>query len=199
MIEVRPARGRFDDVSAILRPRANADRACWCLTYRLAPAELATDVPDARADAMRDLCSHDPGPGLVAYLDDEPVGWCGLGPRGDFHRLTNSRTIQHVDEVPVWSVVCFIVKAGHRGQGIAGAMLDAAIAFARDNGAPVLEGYPLASEGGRVSGAFAFPGSTDLFERAGFTRVAPTTSKSGGVTRWIMRLELRHPEGNAPL
>ena len=187
MIEVLPAAGRFDDVSAILRPKTNPDRACWCVTYRLSPAELNNDEPDARAGAMRDLCSHEPGPGLVAYLDGEPVGWCGLGPRGEFHRLTHSRTIQQVDDVPVWSVVCFIVRPGHRGQGIAAAMLDAALDFAREHGAPALEGYPVE---GKVNSAFAFPGSTNLFERAGFTRVAPTSSKSGGAIRWIMRREL---------
>ncbi len=136
---------------------------------------------------MRALCSRDPGPGLVAYVDGTPVGWCGVGPRSEFHRLTHSRTIQQLDDVPVWSVVCLVVAPGNRGKGIAAAMLDSAVDFARDNGAPALEGYPVASAGGRVSGAFAFPGSTNLFERAGFARIAPTLSQSGGATRWIMR------------
>lgn len=187
MIEVFPAAGRFDDVSAILRPRSNPDRACWCLTYRLSPAELNIDIPGSRPAAMSELCSRDPGPGLVAYLDGAPVGWCGVGPRSEFHRLTHSRTIQQLDDVPVWSVVCLVVAPGHRGMGVAAAMLDGAVDFARANGATVLEGYPIDSAGGRVSGAFAFPGSTNLFERAGFTRMAPTLSKSGGATRWIMR------------
>ena len=187
MIDIRPAQDRFDDVATILRPRQNVERACWCLTYRLSPTDLAGR---SRPDAMRDLCSRDPGPGLLAYLDDEPVGWCGVGPRAEFSRLTSSRTIQRIDDVPVWSAVCFVVRPGFRGKGVAAALLEGAIDFARSNGAPALEGYPVASETGKVSGPFAFPGSTNLFERAGFTRVAPTLSKSGGSTRWLMRLEL---------
>lgn len=139
---------------------------------------------------MRELCSHEPAPGLVAYSDGEPVGWCGVGPRASYHRLTHSRTIQTVDDRPTWSVVCFVVKAGHRGEGIASLLLEEAIRFAGREGAPAIEGYPVESEGGRVSSALAFPGSTNLFERAGFVRVAPTQSKTGGKTRWIVRLDL---------
>jgi GNAT superfamily N-acetyltransferase len=126
MIDVLPATGRFDDVSAVLRPRSNPDKACWCLTYRLSPAELNTDIPGSRPAAMRELCSRDPGPGLVAYLDGTPVGWCGVGPRSEFHRLTRSRTIQQLDDLPVCSVVCLVVAPGHRGKGIAASMLERA-------------------------------------------------------------------------
>lgn len=189
MIEVLPALGRFDDVAAVLRPRSgDADRVCWCLTYRLSPADLA--AAPSRPEAMASLCSRDPGPGLVAYSDGEPVGWVGVGPRSEFHRLTHSRTIQRIDDLPVWSVICLVVTAGNRGKGIAAAMLDAAVEFAREHGAPAVEGYPIDSAGGRVSGAFAFPGSTDLFERAGFEKIEPTTSKSGGTIRWIVRRSL---------
>ena len=187
MIEVHPATGRSDAVSAVLRPATNPDKACWCLTYRLDPAQLNDTSPGVREGAMRGLCDRSTAPGLVAYVDGKPAGWCGVGPRSEFHRLNHSRTIQRVDDVPVWSAICFVVKAAYRGQGVAGALLDGAIDFAGANGAPALEGYPVE---GRVGGAFAFPGSITLFERAGFVRVAPTTSKSGGAIRWIMRLDI---------
>jgi len=187
VIEVREATGRFNDVSSVLRPRENAERACWCLTYRLSPTELAGV---SRPEAMRELCERELAPGLVAYSGGEPVGWCGVGPRAAYHRLNHSRTIQKVDDQPTWSVICFVVKAGHRGEGIASRLLEEAIEFARRKGAPAIEGYPVESEGRRVSASLAFPGSTNLFERAGFTRIAPTQSTTGGKTRWIVRLAL---------
>ena len=187
VIEIREATGRFEDASSVLRPRENVERACWCLTYRLSPTALAGV---SRPEAMRELCAHDPAPGLIAYSGGEPVGWCGVGPRAAYHRLVHSRTIQKVDELPAWSVVCFVVKAGHRGAGIASRLLEEAIEFARRSGAQAIEGYPVESQGGRVSASLAFPGSTNLFERAGFTRIAPTQSKTGGKTRWIVRLDL---------
>jgi hypothetical protein len=54
----------------------------------------------------------------------------------------------------------------------------------------MLEAYPIDTGGGRVSSAFAYVGTTTLFESAGFERVVETDSKSGGVPRWLMRLPL---------
>jgi GNAT superfamily N-acetyltransferase len=185
MTSIRPAEGRFDDVAAMLGGGI-PEKACWCLTYRLSPAALKVGRPEA----MRGLCSREPGPGLLAYIDEQPVGWCGVGPRSEFHRLTHSRTIQQVDDRPVWSIVCFVVKAGYRGRGVAGDLLDAAGEFAREGGAPSVEGYPIDSSGGKVSSSLAYPGTTELFERAGFSKIAPTSSKSGGLVRWIVSRDL---------
>jgi hypothetical protein len=55
-------------------------------------------------------------------------------------RLQRSRTIPAVDGRPAWSVVCFIERAGHRRQGMASAMLEGAIDYARSCGGVTLEG-----------------------------------------------------------
>ena len=39
-----------------------------------------------------------------------------------------------VDDLPVWSIVCFFVDRDTRGRGLAARMLDAAIQFARAEG-----------------------------------------------------------------
>ncbi len=49
--------------------------------------------------------------------------------------------------------------------------------------------------GGRISSSLAYVGTTSLFKAAGFRRVQPTAAKSGGVTRWLMRLTLRPRTG----
>lgn len=113
-----------------------------------------------------------------------------LGPREEMGRLVRSRTIQRVDDRPVWSVVCFVVRAPFRRRGLAGHLLESAVTYAREQGAPVIEGYPVEPGDGRVSATLAYVGTTSMFERAGFERVEPTSSRSGGRTRWIMRREL---------
>lgn len=140
---------------------------------------------------MRELCGEDPPPGLLAYLDGAPVGWCAVGPRAGMGRLTRSRTIQRVDDLPVWSVICFVVKAGYRRRGIAARLLEEAVGFAAGYGAPAIEGYPIDAKGTRVNTTLAFVGTTSLFEKAGFDRVAETRATSAGRTRWIMRRDLR--------
>ena len=189
MVEVRPAdASRLADVGAVLAPKGGP--ACWCLYYRLSSSDYrAADHAD-RPAMMRARLEHAPAPGLVAYIDGEPVGWCGLGPRSEMERLARSRTIPAVDERPVWSIVCFLVRSGYRRRGVARALLDGAIAYAREQGAPALEAYPVDPAGGRIDTSFAYVGTTSMFEAAGFRRVVETGARSAGLPRWLMRLDL---------
>jgi GNAT superfamily N-acetyltransferase len=192
-ITVRPASGdRFEDLAAVLRPKREAASACWCVSYRL-PGRQAVSVPEREA-YMRGLCESGQPPGVLAYIDDTPVGWCSVSPRAGLSRLVNSRTIPKVDDRPVWSVICFVVRAGYRRKGVAAAMLDGAVEYARSQGAQVVEGYPLDTDGAKLSATFAYVGTVAMFERAGFSRVMPTTSSHSGVLRWVMRREV----GEAP-
>lgn len=54
----------------------------------------------------------------------------------------------------------------------------------------MLEAYPIDPDGGRISSAFAYVGTTGLFESVGFERIVVTNSKSGNKARWIMRRSL---------
>jgi GNAT superfamily N-acetyltransferase len=96
-----------------------------------------------------------------------------------------------VDDLPVWSLWCIRVRPGHRGKGIAHALLDGAVAYARSHGAPAIEGYPVDNHGDKVDLTMAYVGTRAIFERAGFSKAADTTSVSGGFPRVVMRLDLR--------
>lgn len=188
-ITVLPASGeRFEDLAAVLRPKHEGASACWCVNYRL-PGRQAYSVPEREA-YMRGLCESGQPPGVLAYLDGVPVGWCSVSPRAGLSRLVNSRTIPKVDDRPVWSVICFVVRPGYRRRGVAAALLDGAVEYARSQGAQTVEGYPLDAAGAKISSAFAYVGTVTMFERAGFTRAAPTTSSHSGIPRWVMRREL---------
>jgi GNAT superfamily N-acetyltransferase len=197
-VEVHPATAdRFDDMCAAL-----GGHPCWCLYYRLSAGEYGRTSVEARAELMRRrVCQPtatstatstptSPAPGVVAYADGVPVGWCGFGPRSEFERLRRSRTIQAIDDRPVWSVVCFLVRTGFRRKGLAHAMLSGAVEYARAEHAAGLEGYPVDPGGKRIDTTFAYVGTTGLFEAAGFRRVAPTNSHSARLVRWLMRLDL---------
>jgi GNAT superfamily N-acetyltransferase len=181
---------RFGDVAALLAPRNPDAPACWCLYYRCTSSQFSKLRGPERPAALRSLCEREVAPGVLAYVDGQVAGWCALGPRAEMGRLQRSRTIPAVDDTPVWSVVCFVVRAGFRRRGVAATLLDGAIAYAAGQGATVLESYPIDTEGSRVSGAFLFVGTTSMFERAGFVRVVETSAHSAGRTRWLMRLNL---------
>jgi len=145
-----------------------------------------------RADRVRELCHQDPPPGVIAYLDDEPVGWASLHPRSDTSFARN-RLIPVVDDLDVWSLWCFRVRPGHRKQGISHALIEGAVAYAKKRGAPAIEGYPVDNGGARVNLTMAYVGTRSLFESAGFVKAADTGSVLDGFPRVLMRLELDAP------
>jgi GNAT superfamily N-acetyltransferase len=190
-VEIHPATvDRFPDVATVLAPKKQNSPACWCLTYRLRNAENSGLRGQDRPERLRRFCESDPPPGVLAYVDGEPARWCSVAPRSTYHPLTVSRTIPRVDDIDVWSIVCFVARAPFRRRGLAHDMLSGAVAFARAHGAPAVEGYPADPQDGRLSPAFAFTGTTSLFEAAGFRRVVRTGSVSGGAVRWLVRLDL---------
>lgn len=189
-VRIHPATAdRWDDLRVLLAPREGSD-ACWCLSWRLPSGEFGRMSGEDREDRLRELVAAGPPPGLIAYVDGEPAGWCNVGPRGDMQRLVRSTTIHPVDDLPVWAVVCFVVRTGYRRQGLAEELLHEAVAFAAGHGAPALEGYPVETGGARISTALAYVGTMGMFERAGFARVAATDAVSARRPRWVMRHDL---------
>ena len=124
----------------------------------------------------------------MALRDGVAVGWVGLGPREAFPRLARSRTIPQLPGEHVWVVNCFVVAKDARRSGVAGALLEAAVAYAAEHGARLVEGYPVQTGGERMASASAYTGTEGMFERAGFETASTTTSKArGGRPRVVMR------------
>ena len=80
-----------------------------------------------------------------------------------------------------------------RGRGVAAALLDAAVAYAREHGATTLEAYPVDAGDGRIPAANAYHGTLGMFERAGFQVVerrqynaTSPVGRSSGVDRTVL-------------
>ncbi|HET8780736.1 MAG TPA: GNAT family N-acetyltransferase [Agromyces sp.] len=189
-IDVRPATV-FDDVKTMVGPKRPDSNVCWCLSYRLTTSKENRElVGPARGERVQQLVTQDPPPGVLAYDGDEVVGWAGVHPRADTSFARNRR-IPHVDDLDVWSVWCIRVRPGHRGEGISHRLLAGAVEFAREHGAPAIEGYPLDNRGAKIDLTMAYVGTRALFEKAGFTKAADTDSVLNGFPRVLMRLDLR--------
>ena len=190
-LDVRPATAeRFDDMALVLGPKKPTSSVCWCLSHRIDARSDRELVGPARGDFVRVLCSRDVAPGVLAYDDDRVAGWAAVAPRAELP-FARSRTIPHVDDLPVWSVWCIRVRPGFRGKGVSHVLLDGAVRYARDCGAPAVEGYPVDNQGAAVDATMAYVGTRGLFEAAGFTWAADTTGVSGGFPRVVMRRDLR--------
>jgi GNAT superfamily N-acetyltransferase len=163
-------------------------RWCWCQFWRKPGANWTNTTPEENRADLEALVGSDPAPGLVALRDGVAVGWIGLGPRDHFPRLGRSRTIPQLPGEDVWVVNCFVVARGARRSGVASALLEAAVAYAREHGAAILEGYPVRTGGMRISSASVYTGTAGMFERVGFEIAAETTSRpSSGMPRVVMR------------
>lgn len=176
---IRPLTGsRVEDVRTVTRGSWGAQ--CWDLHPRFSPAQqrdlgIAGTMTKQNEARRREILAklarrRRNSAGLVAYEDGEPVGFISLGPRSDFARVESSKATPPVDDVPAWVIPCITVRRGHRGRGVAVAMIRAAVEYAGKRGAPAVEAYPRA-DGKRVHDDFAYIGTEALFRKAGFHRV----------------------------
>jgi len=177
----------WDDVAAVFGDRGPGSR-CWCQRYKLFPGEsFAALGPDALAERMREQTRR--GSGLVAYLGDDPVGWCAVEPRPAYHGLLRKtfrihwegRDEDHDDE-SVWSVTCLFARAGYRKRGVARALAEAAVEHARTHGARGVEAYPIVVK--NVIDEELHVGTESVFADAGMIVVSHPSKR-----RVVMRLD----------
>lgn len=194
-IEIHPLTAdRIPDLAGLFG-QGGDPRWCWCAYFRVRGRDWSNSTPAANREVMESAVAANAiegrAPGLVAYDGSEAVGWTSVGPRADYERLAFSTVLAPVDDTPVWSIVCFVVGRRSRGQGVAAALLDAAIDYARDHGATVLEAYPVEiPEGARIASANAYHGTLSMFERAGFEVVERRQHSATSPVRPIVRLRL---------
>jgi GNAT superfamily N-acetyltransferase len=189
-LRIEPLSPASWDALARLFNEGGDPRWCWCVYWRLRSKDWSASSPSKNRRMLQGLADREPPPGLVALEGERAVGWVGLGPREDFDRLEHSKVRPRLDDLPVWSVVCFVVSKGARGRGLARRLLDAAVAYAADHGAPAIEAYPVAPDGVRVESAKAYTGVLTMFEDAGFREVRSIESPTATVRRTIVRRNL---------
>jgi GNAT superfamily N-acetyltransferase len=168
--------GRWPDLETIFEARGcSVARGCWCMFYRRSgerpPRPPGVTQAQFERAAFKALVEAGVMTGLVGYRGETPVGWVSLGPRADYARLQRSPVMKAVDDAPVWSIVCFVVPAAHRGQGVARALLEGAVAWARKAGVTLLEAYPV-DRPERSSDDSMWFGAKSMYDEAGFEEVA---------------------------
>lgn len=179
---------RFDDFADVVN-RNRRPTHCWCLSHRLPAKEIERLGEGSREQAARRLCEREHPPGVVTYADGEPVGWCSVGPRSDNPRLSSSTLIRPIDDLDVWSIICVVVRSGHRKSGVTGRLIEGAVAYAAANGAPAVEVYPV-DPPGRIDLTMAFVGVRAMFEPHGFEVVGETDAVASKLPRIVMRRTL---------
>jgi GNAT superfamily N-acetyltransferase len=168
---------------------------CYCQHFKTRDCHWSALTDEARHSRLREQTRcGDPEAsstsGLVAYLDQEPVGWVAVEPRTAYPRLPRVRTVwsgRHEDKADdnVWAVTCFVVRKGYRKRGITYALAAAAVGYARDQGARALEGYSMITEPGKeITWGELYVGARQVFADAGFKEVSHPSPR-----RVVMRID----------
>ncbi len=176
----------FGDLEALFDlPGGSIVRGCWCMFYRrTGPVAVGAAAGDRNKTELCSLVDDGVVPGLVGYVDGQPVGWISLGPREDYLKLRRSPVMKPVDDAEVWSIVCTFVAKAHRGRGLQHSS-SRRLSTSPGNGVRLVEAYPV-DKPGRSHDDFMFFGSRHLYEKAGFTEVVRRSP-----TRVVMRRRLR--------
>lgn len=175
---------RWGDLETLFGERG-ACAGCWCMWWRLPRSKFVAQKGEGNRKALKRIVASGAIPGLIAYHEGEPIGWCALASRSDYPRLANSRILREVDEQPVWSITCFFVARPFRRRGVTGKLLEAAITYAKKRGARILEGYPVDAKA-QSADTFVYTGLASTFLGAGFKEVARRSP-----TRPVMRHDLQ--------
>jgi GNAT superfamily N-acetyltransferase len=141
---------------------------CWCQFWLLRGKEASDKWGAPGRRRLQQEVKRGSEPGLLAYVDGVPVGWCRIGPREMFDRLEKSATLRRVDDEPVWSVVCFYVHPTAKRMGVARALLAGAEALAAKHGARLVEAYPV---GPKQINLDAYTGYQPMYTAAGYDTV----------------------------
>lgn len=162
---------------------------CWCQWFKLSGSEYRAAGREEVEERLHRQVEGLPSPGVLAWLGDEPVGWSAVEPYTAYPGLARSPITKRQGDDSLdglWAVTCFVVRRDHRGQGVARALLAGAVAHAAEQGAAVVEGYPVDPEvRPSLSAAERYHGTVSLFTSAGFAVI-----RRPSATRAIMRLEL---------
>lgn len=184
-LSIHPVGMQQWDALKALFGKNGACSGCWCMYWRLKRADFSRMAGEGNQRALQGIIAAGEEPGLLAYHEGRPVGWCSLGPRERFPVLDRSPILKRVDDTPTWSIVCFFVARDYRGRGVMSALLGAGLAYAAGHGARCIEGYPVDSGGSRLPAMTPYTGLLSVFLAAGFHEVARRSPR-----RPIMRLEL---------
>jgi len=144
---------------------------CWCMFWRQERGEDWSEMKGAiNKRRFRALVEDGGAHGVLAYIDGEPVGWAAFDRRRELAKLDRAPSLACDDADRVWSLPCFFVRAGHRRQGVASALIAAAVSAVQRRRGAVIEAYPVrpGKFGKSIPAAFAHTGTIAMFEAAGF-------------------------------
>ena len=166
----------WPDVERLFGPNG-ACAGCWCMWWRVESRKRWNEIKGVRAkETLKKLVQSGKAQGVLAFVEDEPVGWCAFGPRRDFPMLETVHAYERNDVDDSWSIVCFFIHRRWRRKGLSRGLLNAAVEAMKKHGVKAVEAYPVTTtkDGRRVNSFLAYTGPLKIFEGLGFKTIQTT-------------------------
>ena len=169
---------RWPDFEALFGPQG-AYGGCWCMWWRSTRREFEQRQGEGNRQAMKAIVESNEIPGILAYAEGEPVGWCSVAPREHYGSLERSPVLKRLDATVVWSLVCLFVAKGYRNRGVGEALIGGAVEYVRERGGKVVEGLPDPTEEGTPATCSELYGDTCDVRESGFCGVRQALEEQG--------------------
>jgi GNAT superfamily N-acetyltransferase len=174
----------WQDFEALLGPY-NGCKGCWCMNWRLSFSDWKKQQGEGNRQAMKSFVDRGDVPGMLAFESGRPVAWCAFGPRKWYPRLNKSSVTKPIDDEDVVAITCFFVERPARKKGIPLVLLQQVCQFAKEQGAKIIEGYPVEPGERKVDATTALVGIASTFEKARFKEVARRKSDRPIMRRYV--------------
>lgn len=170
MISLKPLENEtWNDFVSLMETDTQCSE-CWCLNHRQARG-CVTGL-EAK-EKMKSLTIAKNVHGLLGYQNNECVGWIAIDPMSDLV----GHDMQSTGKNKEWAIHCMFVREGYRGKGISTELIQAAVQYAKSNGADLISAFPIPEENRNrfpVNEA-EFSGRSSTFKKLGFKSVGTTT------------------------
>jgi len=157
---------KWADLETLFSERG-VQNGCWCMYWRIKRKEFEQNYGAGNKDRLKGIVESGQVPGILAYHQENPVGWCSVAPREDFPVVLRSPTLKPVDDKPAWSITCFFVTRPYRASGLTHLLIKAAVRYAKEHGARVIEAYPIDVHAKSIEYDL-YSGLNTTFEKEGF-------------------------------
>lgn len=175
---------RWDDFEKLFGPKG-AYGGCWCMWWRISRKESEQNQNEGNRLAMKSMVESGTVPGLLAYIDGQPCGWCSVAPREDFASLERSRVLKRIDDKKVWSLVCFFVDKNFRGRNLGLKLISGAVEYVKSQRGKIIEAYPSIIKSEKAAPVSTYMGFQKIYEEAGFS-VVHQPSKAKLIMRYYI-------------
>jgi hypothetical protein len=83
----------WDDFETLFGSRG-AYGGCWCMWWRTTRKEFEHNQRTGNRQAMKTIVDSGKIPGILAYHQGKPVGWCSVAPREHYSSLERSPVLK---------------------------------------------------------------------------------------------------------